>query len=49
MFEIQSEIAPQNIFTVSKLNREIKELLETSIPVIWLEGEISNLKLYYLC
>lgn len=46
MFEIQSEIAPQNIFTVSKLNREIKKLLETSIPVIWLEGEISNLKFH---
>lgn len=46
MFEIQSEIAPQNIFTVSKLNREIKELLETSIPVVWLEGEISNLKFH---
>jgi len=31
-------------YTVSQLTREIKVLLETSLPVLWLEGEISNFK-----
>jgi exodeoxyribonuclease VII large subunit len=30
--------------TVSQLTRDIKILLENSLPVIWLEGEISNFK-----
>lgn len=46
MYEFQSEIAPQTVYTVSQLNQEIKTLLETTLPVIWLEGEISNLKLH---
>jgi len=36
----------REIFTVSSLTREIKELLEMSFPKIWVEGEISNLKLH---
>jgi exodeoxyribonuclease VII large subunit len=36
----------REIFTVSSLTREIKELLEISFPKIWVEGEISNLKLH---
>jgi exodeoxyribonuclease VII large subunit len=36
--------APQrDIFTVSRLNREARELLETSLARLWVEGEISNL------
>jgi exodeoxyribonuclease VII large subunit len=35
--------ALRNIYTVSRLNREIRTLLETGFPAIWLEGEISNL------
>jgi len=46
MFEIKSEISPQNILSVSDLNHEIKTLLETTIPVLWIEGEISNLKFH---
>ncbi|MFQ5584210.1 MAG: exodeoxyribonuclease VII large subunit, partial [Calditrichia bacterium] len=34
----------EKIYSVSKLTREIKELLESSFPKIWVEGEISNLK-----
>jgi exodeoxyribonuclease VII large subunit len=30
------------ILTVSDLNREAKELLETGLPALWVEGEISN-------
>lgn len=34
----------EKIYSVSKLTRKIKELLESSFPKIWVEGEISNLK-----
>ncbi len=46
MNDIQSELAPQHIYSVAELTREIKLLLETTIPVIWVIGEISNLKLH---
>ncbi len=32
------------VYTVSRLTREIKELLEMSFPRLWVEGEISNFK-----
>lgn len=35
----------QPVLTVSALTRKIKELLENSFPRLWVEGEISNLKL----
>lgn len=33
----------RDIFTVSRLNREARTLLESGLGLIWLEGEISNL------
>ena len=33
----------RDVYTVSRLNREAKVLLEGSFPPIWIEGEISNL------
>jgi exodeoxyribonuclease VII large subunit len=40
---------PQNelrdIYTISRLNREVKTLLE-GFPLLWIEGEISNFKSY---
>ncbi len=33
----------KDIYTVSRLNREVRSLLEGSFPLLWLEGEISNL------
>ncbi len=33
----------RDIYTVSRLNREAREVLESSFPPIWVEGEISNL------
>ncbi len=33
-----------NIYTVSRLTREIKTVLENSFPRLWVEGEISNFK-----
>jgi len=38
---------PQNpdrdVFSVSRLNREVKALLEGTFPLLWVEGELSNL------
>ncbi|RFA29987.1 exodeoxyribonuclease VII large subunit [Alkalilimnicola ehrlichii] len=33
----------RQVYSVSRLNREVRTLLEGSFPLIWLEGEISNL------
>lgn len=33
----------RDIYTVSRLNREARALLEISFPLLWVEGEISNL------
>ncbi len=37
----QIEIQP-DIYTVSRLNNEVRFLLEESLPFVWVEGEISN-------
>src|ERR1043166_3628658 len=33
----------RDVYTVSRLTREAKALLEGSFPLLWIEGEISNL------
>lgn len=33
----------RRVFSVSSLNRRIKSLLESELPQVWVEGEISNL------
>jgi len=33
----------RNIYTVSRLNREVRILIERGLGVIWVEGELSNL------
>lgn len=32
----------KHVFSVSELNRDVRTLLETGFPLIWLQGEISN-------
>ena len=32
----------RQIFSVSELNRSVRHLLETQLPMLWVEGEISN-------
>ena len=32
----------RDIYTISRLNREVKSVLEGSFPLLWVEGEISN-------
>jgi exodeoxyribonuclease VII large subunit len=43
-FDIENLIDKK--YTVSELTNEIKLLLETTLPEVWLEGEISNYKLH---
>ncbi|RJX74306.1 exodeoxyribonuclease VII large subunit [Vibrio sinensis] len=37
-----SSLTNQNIFTVSRLNAEVRLLLENEMGIVWLMGEISN-------
>lgn len=37
------EQPPRRVFSVSSLNRRIKDLLESELPQVWVEGEVSNL------
>ncbi len=37
----------KNVYSVSELTHTIKHLLETSLPTLWLEGEVSNFKRHY--
>ncbi|MBC8385318.1 MAG: hypothetical protein H8E57_07345, partial [Candidatus Cloacimonetes bacterium] len=32
----------ENIFTVSEVNRHLKNVIESSIPTLYVEGEIAN-------
>src|SRR4030042_1454993 len=43
--DVRSRFFSQNILTVSELTGEIKDLLEVKFPDIWVEGEISNLRI----
>ena len=34
--------APREVYTVARLNSEARQLLESGLPALWVEGEISN-------
>ena len=36
-------VASRDIYTVSRLNREARGILETGLPSLWITGELSNL------
>jgi exodeoxyribonuclease VII large subunit len=39
----ESDAAPgRSVYTVSRLNKEVRTLLERSLGVLWVEGELSN-------
>ena len=41
---IQAGVEPErNVYTVSRLNREVRVLIERGLGVVWVEGELSNL------
>jgi exodeoxyribonuclease VII large subunit len=33
----------RNVYTVSRLNQEVRDLIELTLPYLWVEGEVSNL------
>ena len=42
-FEIEALPArTRDVYSVSRLNREVRVLLERGLPVLWVEGELSN-------
>lgn len=46
MLFTDNEQVAENVYSVSELTKEIKILLESTIPIIWITGEISNFKLH---
>ena len=34
--------ADRDIYSVGRLNREVRQLLDHGLPLLWVEGEISN-------
>jgi exodeoxyribonuclease VII large subunit len=38
-----SLLPAREVYTVSRLNREARDILEGSFPLLWVEGEISNI------
>lgn len=38
------DFIPRTIYTVSALTGEINDILETNFPEVWVEGEVSNLR-----
>lgn len=41
--DLLNGVAPDDIFSVSELNFQVRELIEDNFPSVWVEGEISNL------
>ena len=46
MFDYNTEINDTKIYSITEITHEIKVLLETTLPTVWIEGEISNFKLH---
>ncbi|HYY16366.1 MAG TPA: exodeoxyribonuclease VII large subunit, partial [Gammaproteobacteria bacterium] len=38
-----SPVSTRDIYSVTRLNREVRAILEGNFPALWIEGEISNL------
>jgi exodeoxyribonuclease VII large subunit len=43
MPEDEFGLPERDVWTVSRLNREVRLLIETGLPALWIEGEVSNL------
>lgn len=43
---VSSTVPSRDVYSVGRLNREVRLLLEAGIPPVWVEGEISNLSMY---
>ena len=40
--KVKNGIYPEKVYTVSEITRLLKQALESTFPLIWIEGEISN-------
>ncbi len=40
---VEFELPRRDVYNVTRLNREVRAVLEGSFPLLWVEGEISNL------
>lgn len=40
--EVEGAVPRRDVYTVSRLNREVRSVLERGLGVIWVEGELSN-------
>ena len=40
--ESNTQSKSRDIYTVSRLNREVRTILETAFPLLWIEAELSN-------
>lgn len=45
MNDLFSKTPDREILSVSQLNRQARQLLETHLPLLWVEGELSNVSL----
>jgi exodeoxyribonuclease VII large subunit len=43
MPSLESPFPEREVWTVSRLNREVRLLIESGLPALWIEGEVSNL------
>ena len=41
--EVEAGAPARDVYSVSRLNREVREVLERGLGVLWVEGELSNL------
>jgi exodeoxyribonuclease VII large subunit len=41
-FSFEAPARERDVYTVSRLNKEVRLLLESGLPMLWLEGELSN-------
>lgn len=41
--QARQELPSSAVYTVSELNHEVRSILEANYPLIWIEGELSNL------
>ena len=46
MLDFSPPIATRVVLTVSELNRRVRDALESSLPLTWVTGEVSNLRRY---
>lgn len=45
-FISRAENSPEDVISVSQLNKLAKSTLENHLPIMWIKGEISGLKTY---